>query len=162
MSAVLYHFPQKTKISEDILEKYAELIEKLGRVNFNLEVINEASQVKRIFSGSHNPYGIIPEQTYKKLLSFYNNPNQENWNQIKDLRIFGRMSTIEIMSTFYNEYSSEEYNLTNYPSSDIFLSCFEEYKNKTIAILNSYKEQYLKEMNEIEVKHSDILNIFNF
>lgn len=31
MSAVLYHFPQKTKISEDILEKYAELIEKLGR-----------------------------------------------------------------------------------------------------------------------------------
>lgn len=28
MSAVLYHFPKKTKISEDILEKYAELIRK--------------------------------------------------------------------------------------------------------------------------------------
>ncbi len=162
MSSVLYQFPKKSKISEDILEKYSELIEKLGRVNFNLEAISEASQVKRIFSGSHNPYGSIPEQTYKKLLSFYNDPNQDNWNEIKDLRIFGRMSTIEIMSTFYNEYSSEDYNLTNYPSADTFLSCFEEYKSKTINILNNYKEKYLKEMNEIESKYSDISNIFNF
>lgn len=162
MNATVYQFPKLQKIDADTIEKYSELIEKLGEVSFKKEQLIAASNVNKLFAGCHNTYGVLPEQYYKKLLAFYNSPSQLNWNEIKDIRILGRIKSYEIVSTIDINYLNEDFNLTNYPSAKDFHACFTKLHNSILSSSEELIKSYKNSMDLIEIMYPTIKNIFKF
>lgn len=160
MNATVYQFPKLQKIDADTLEKYSELIEKLGEVSFKKEQILAASNVNKLFAGCHNTYGVLPEQQYKKLLAFYNSPSQENWNVIKNIRILGRIKSFEIVSTINVNYLNEDFNSNNYPSAKDFHNCFTKLHDSILSSTNDLILNYKNSMYLIEIMHPTIKNVF--
>jgi hypothetical protein len=161
MNATVYQFPKFKTIDADTLEKYSELIEKLGEVSFKREQLIEASNISKLFAGCHNTYGVIPEQQYKKLLAFYNSPSQENWNEIKDIRILGRIKSFEIVLNLDINYLEEEFRSSNYPNSKDFHTSFTTLKNDILARSEELISDYKISMNLIEITYPTIKNVFS-
>lgn len=149
-------FPKKEKISSDIIEYYLELIEKLGMLNFRQELILD--NINKLFNGCHSPVGELPENIYKLLLSFNNSPSLENWNILKDKFIFGRTRACDIVIIYYPEYLDKNNN-TIYPSIEVFMTCFRDFKEKCIQDNAKYLSIYKMEIEEIEKRYPTIKKI---
>lgn len=156
----ILEFPKKEKISSDIIEHYVELIEKLGMLNFRQELILDNININKLFNGCHSPVGELPEHIYKLLLSFNNFPSLENWEILKDKFIFGRTRACDIVSIYYPEYLDKN-NDKNYPSIEVFMTCFRDFKEKCIQENAKYLSIYKMEIEEIEKRYPTIKKILS-
>lgn len=158
MSQVL-QFPARHKINSATVELYAELLEKRAALANNQILVLDNLNIGRRFSGCHNSFGPLPEQTYRLLLAFYNDPSEENWMAIKDTRIFGRMTPFDIMADTYPEYT--EYNAASkVPTAETFNFAFTVVKDKTLKKQSLLLKEYQDNIDLIEQEYPEVKNIF--
>lgn len=158
MSQVL-QFPVRHTVNPATVELYAELVEKRSALVHNQVLVIDNMNVGRRFSGCHNSFGPLPEQTYRLLLAFYNDPSEENWLAIKDTRIFGRMTPFDIMADTYPEYT--EYNAdTKVPTAETFNFAFTVIKEKTLTKQSLLLAEYQANIDVIEKEYPEVKHIF--
>ena len=158
MSQVL-QFPVRHTVSPATVELYAELVEKRAALVHNQVLVLDNMNIGRRFSGCHNSFGQLPEPTYRLLLAFYNNPSEENWFEIKDTRVFGRMTPFDIMADTYPEYT--EYNAdAKVPTAETFSFAFTVVKEKTLKKQSLLLKEYQDNIDLIEQEYPEVKNIF--
>jgi hypothetical protein len=156
--SVILEFTKREKITDDILEKYAALIEKRGALQFKHDLILESDQDKKLFNGCHSALGELKAPVYRLLLSFHNSPSLETWSELKMQSIFGRTTALDIVTVFSPVYLKDD---TAYPSIDFFMQCFDSIKAYTIECNEKYLKTYTNEIKNIESNHPSIVKIFN-
>lgn len=156
--SVILEFTKREKISDDIIEKYAALIEKRGALQFKHDIILEHIQDKKLFNGCHSAFGELKAPVYKLLLSFHNNPSLETWTDLKNQAIFGRTTALDLVSVFKTQYAKDP---SDYPTIEFFKECFEIMKSYTIECNEKYLNIYTKEIENIESNYPSIVKIFN-
>lgn len=158
MSKVL-QFPVIHKADTATVEFYAELLEKRSALFHNQELILDNSNTNRRFSGCHNSLGPLSEQTYRLLLSFANQPTEENWMAVKNTRIFGRMSPFDIVADSYPEYT-EPAAVNKVPSAETFSFAFSIIKQKFLMKQSLLLNEYQASIDEIENEYPELKTTF--
>jgi len=158
MSQVL-QFPVRHKVNPATVELYAELLEKKAALIHNQVLVLDNLNIGRRFSGCHNSFGPLPEQTYRLLLAFYNAPIEENWLAIKDTRIFGRMTPFDIMADTYPEYTEHDADM-KVPTAETFNFAFTVIKDKTLTKQSLLLAEYQANIDVIEKEYPEVKHIF--
>lgn len=160
MNAVIYKFPTlKTKLKhkelcvEDV-EKYTEIFENRSKYQNLKNIIETSMSIDRLFKGSYNTFGIIPEKHYKKLLSFYNSQSKENWLIVKDIRIVENLTVEDIYKY------SDTYIEGSFPTIDILINLFNHIRNKKELEIFSKFDYYDNLTTEMEEKYSELSTLF--
>lgn len=156
--SVILEFTKREKITDDILEQYAALIEKRGALQFKHDLILECDQDKKLFNGCHSALGELKAPVYRLLLSFHNNPSLETWTELKGHAVFGRATALDLVTVFTPTYLKD---VNAYPTIEFFMECFASIKAYTIECNEKYLKSYTKEIKNIEASYPSILKIFN-
>lgn len=157
MSKVL-QFPVRHKVDSATVEFYAGLLEKRSALIANQERILDNSNTNRRFSGCHNSLGPLSEQTYRLLLSFANQPNEANWLAVKDIRIFGRMTPLDIVGESYPEYT--EPHSDKVPSAETFSFAFSVIKQSLLTKQSLLLNEYQASIDVIENEYPELKTTF--
>ncbi len=154
----ILNFSVPIKLSDDIIEYYSDIFERLELLKFRDNLLKNKLLDKKLFSGCHSKLGDLPSDVYKILLSFNNNPSVETWIELKDQLIFGRISAFDILVSEYPNYSN---NLNNdFPTIEEFKNAFSILIKKTLEKNEEYIIFYSDKLLEIEKENPSILKIF--
>jgi hypothetical protein len=157
--STLLQFPTRHKANPAMVEMYAELLEKRSALMSSQHLIIDNSNSNRRFSGCHNSFGALSEPTYRLLLAFSNQPTDDNWSEIRDLRIFGRMTSFNILEDCYPDYT-EPRNHDKTPSADSFAFAFSVVKQKFLMKQSLLLNEYQAKIDEIEKEFPELKTIF--
>lgn len=159
MTAIVINFPttqkqEKNLFSKNDVETLKATVQKYLTTKNKAYVFSGHLQSagKGLFSLAFTNEGPINKDNLKKMLSFYNLPNLENWLKIKDISLYYHVTASDIWNKFKSEEDAQEF-----PEINKFM---ESFNNMPSAIMISYFEQlqtYSNTINLIEFNNPGIV-----
>lgn len=113
MNAKVITFPAKTKdtYARSDYEMLLGLIQKYNKVKFKyMSMIKHVqSATSRLFGAAICNDGDLSKENRFKLMSYYNNPCLETWNEIKDIELYYHVTANDILMRFEDEIKPDTY-----------------------------------------------------
>lgn len=133
MNSKIVHINQFRSTTEMIdlenkIEYYKELMENYERI------IN--SDGNNMLAGMHNIFGKHTPEVKVKFLSFINQPNIKNWNNIRNYLIDSTTTAWQLW-TRYDINAQRSGSASSYPEPDKFIEYFKDHK---FTRINAIKE----------------------
>lgn len=109
MTAKIIEFPSNINISELIKTKYTNLMCHKIFLEEKIEKLELQSKFTDRLKHTFVKGKPVTGEYRFKILSFLNDPSNENWIEIKDAVIFGKYTSTEIWLKYKNERKSDVY-----------------------------------------------------